>query len=105
MSRSLRACVSTFVHKNESGVVGPIIIFILGMAVIGFLLIVMGPLVDGFINNYNTYSSTTGAYVTSGQTDAINVIALAWKMLPVIVVFMLVFAFVVDALRSNSGDV
>lgn len=94
-----------FTYKSEKGVVGPIILFILGIVVVGFLLIVLGPLVDSFISNYNTYSSTTGAYVTTGQTDAINVIALAWKMLPIIVVFMFIFAIVVDALRSNSGDV
>lgn len=93
------------VYKSESGVIGPIIIFILGIVVVGFLLIVLGPLVDSFINNYNTYSSTTGAYVTTGQTDAINVIALVWKMLPIIVIFMFIFAIVVDSLRSTSGDV
>ena len=105
MSRSLRVCARTLVYNNESGVIGPIVLFIIGFAVLGFLYIAMGPLVDGFINNYNTYSTTSGAFVTSGQTDAINVIALVWKAFPVVIVLFMVFALIVNSIRDTSGSV
>lgn len=105
MSLSLRVCARTLVHTNESGVIGPIVLFIIGIAVLGFLYIVMGPLVDGFINNYNTYSATSGSFVTSGQTDAINVIALVWKAFPVVIVLFMVFALIVNSIRDTSGSV
>jgi hypothetical protein len=86
-------------------VVGPIVLFIIGIAVLGFLYIALGPLVDGFVTNYNTYSLSTGSYVTTGQTDAINVVLLVWKAIPIIIVLFMVFALIVNSIRDTTGSV
>lgn len=89
-------------YENEDGVVGPVIMFVLGLAVLAFMYMVISPIFDPIFNSFTTIQTSTG-YITQNSADTMDFIRIAITYTPVFVVLTLLLALFIDANRDKSG--
>ena len=89
---------------DQSAQVAPIILFFLIFALIGFLWITLGPMMDVGASTYNTLEGT-GIVHSEDSRQVTNALLLAFKYYPIIALLILVLAFFITAMREKYSQV
>lgn len=75
--------------KNDSyGSVYPVYIFIICLAVAGFLLLVLGHVIEPFMNLMNSYDSTVSVAVSASRTLFLSFMRVVWPRGLLVIIFL-----------------
>jgi hypothetical protein len=91
--------------KNEDGSVGILVYFFILLLAFGFLYLILGPVVDQFVDQGNDQTTNPSLVVSQGRMDLLNNLVRFWWALPLIVLFAAGYFAIKGALRERSGEV
>lgn len=92
-------------HSNEEGSVGVIVSLFLLIAFFGIFYLLFGPMVDTSVINVNAQTQNEYFVVSQERMDTLEILINFWWMLPLIVMFVIGYYSIKNALRERSGEV
>lgn len=91
--------------KNEEGSVGVIYYFVLLLLFIGFFYLLFGSMMDGFFTTSKQIALLDPDTVSPERNTALNQLEYLWMAFPILVLIVLAYFSIKNALRERSGDV
>lgn len=92
-----------YIYKNESGAVGPIVLFAVGLSALTLAYMFISPMFDSMFNVYNEIQTSTG-YMTQASADTVDIVRLAITYFPVLIVIVLVLALLIAAIKDRDDE-
>ena len=91
--------------SNEEGSVGIIISLLLLLTFFGIFYLIFGGPIDKLVMNVNEQSVDPNFVVSQGRMDCLAILINFWWMLPLIIMFVMGYYSIKNALRERSGEV
>jgi len=93
------------VHRfDRKAQVAPIILFIVIFALIGFVWIMLGPMMDVGASTFNSYGDT-GGIQSEESRQTTSVLQLAFENYPIIALLILLVSLFITAMREKYSTV
>ncbi len=96
---------SDYLYKSESGQLGPIFIFFMGVVLIGFYYVILSPLMYDFTEVHQDMQDSGTYPIPTDKIEAMIMLQFAWKAIPVVSLLILFVWLISKSLRENSGEV
>ena len=92
-------------RSNDEGSVGVVISLVCLLAFFAIFYLLFGPMVDMSVSNVNTQTTNPYFVVSQERMDSLAILINFWWALPLIVVFVIGYYSIKNALRERSGEV
>jgi Fe2+ transport system protein B len=93
----------TYIYLDETGQLGPIFIFTMGIVLIAFYYTILSPMMYEFTELHQAMQASGEWAIPASKVRAMIMLQYAWKAIVVIAPILLMLWLIMASLRENSG--